>query len=88
MTIVRWVLFILGFIFICAVSSWIYTSAQLNIARAKGVYSSPEQGMIAQAVNYYSADRQVKILSAGTNSFDDSKPFVWYVIAEIHASPA
>lgn len=86
MRIFRWVLVSLGCSLICVASAWIYTAVQLNIARAKGVYSSPEQGMIAQAEQYYTADRQVKILYAGTNSFDGSKPFVWYVIAEIHAS--
>lgn len=86
MKIFRWVLIALGISLICLATSAIYTAGQLNIARAKGVYSSPEQGMIAQAEKYYAADRQVKILYAGTNSFDGSKPFVWYVIAEIHAS--
>jgi hypothetical protein len=86
MRIFRWVLVLLGCSLICVASSWIYTAVQLNIARAKGVYSTPEAGMIAQAEKYYSADRQVRILYAGTNSFDGSKPFVWYVIAEIHAS--
>ena len=86
MRIVRWVLVLLGFSFICVASSWIYTAVQLNIAQAKGVYSSPEQGMIARAEQYYTADRQVKILHAGTNSFDGTKPHIWYVIAEIRAS--
>lgn len=86
MGISRWVLVTLGFSFICVGSAWIYTAVQLNIARAKGVYSSPEQGMIARAEQYYTADRQVKILHAGTNSFDGTKPHIWYVIAEIRAS--
>ncbi len=86
MRILRWMLGLLGFIFICAASSWVYTAVQLNVARAKGVYSSPEQGMIARAEQYYTADRQIKILHAGTNSFDGTKPHVWYVIAEIRAS--
>ena len=29
---------------------------------------------------------QVKILYAGTNSFDGSDPHIWYVIAEVRAS--
>ena len=86
MRIFRWILVLLGFGLICVVSSWIYTTVQLNIAQANGVYSSPEQGMIARAEQYYTADRQVKILHAGTNSFDGTKPHVWNVIAEIHAS--
>lgn len=86
MRIFRWVLVLLGFGLICVASSWIYTAVQLDIAQAKGVYSSPEQGMIARAEQNYLADRQVKILYAGTNSFDGTKPHIWYVIAEIRAS--
>jgi hypothetical protein len=86
MRIVRWMLALLGLSLICVASSWIYTAVQLNIARAGGVYSTPEKGMIARAEQHYTADRQVKILHAGTNSFDGTKPHVWYVIAEIHAS--
>ena len=86
MKIFRWVLVSLVCSLICVAAAWIYTAVQLNIARAKGVYLSPEQGMIAQAEKYYSADRKIKIVYAGTNSFDGSEPFVWYVIAEIHAS--
>jgi hypothetical protein len=65
---------------------WVYTNAQLRIASLKGVYATAEQGMLANAEKYYSADRNVKILYAGTNSFDGSVPYVWYVIAEIRAS--
>jgi hypothetical protein len=86
MKLFRLVLATLGISTICVASAWIYTAVQLNIARAKGVYSSPEEGMIAYAEKYYTADRKVKILHAGTNSFDGTKPHIWYVIAEIRAS--
>lgn len=42
--------------------------------------------MIARAEKYYMHDLQVKILYAGTNSFDGSDPHIWYVIAEVRAS--
>lgn len=64
----------------------LYTLATLAAARSTGAYPSAEAGMLANAERYYSNDRQVKILYAGTNSFDGSKPHIWYVIAEIHAS--
>lgn len=70
----------------CVVFAGLYTAAQLASARAKGVYATAEQGMLARAEKYYSADRDVKILYAGTNSFDGSQPHIWYVIAEIRAS--
>jgi hypothetical protein len=50
------------------------------------MYSSAEEGMLALVDKHYMPDREVKILHAGTNSFDGSKPYIWYVIAEVHAS--
>ena len=79
-------LFALGIVMACTALSWAYTAVQLNIARSKGVYETAEQGMRALVDKRYTPDRQVKILYAGTNSFDGSKPYVWYVIAEVHAS--
>lgn len=85
MKIVRWVLIVAGVCVGIVVFGWIYTSAQLASARAKGVYATPELGMLALAEEYYTADREVKILYAGTNSFDGRNPHVWYVIAEVRA---
>ena len=82
----RFPLVALGIVIACAALSWVYTSAQLSIARSKGVYETAEQGMRALVDKRYTPDRQVKILYAGTNSFDGSKPYIWYVIAEVHAS--
>ena len=81
-----WLLSALGFSVIFIASSWLYTTIQLELARSRGTYSSAEAGMLARTEKYYSADRDVRILYAGTNSFDGSKPYIWYVIAEIHAS--
>jgi hypothetical protein len=77
---------IVGIVIVCVALSWVYTSAQLSIARSKGVYETPELGMRALVDKDYAPDRQVKILYAGTNSFDGSRPYIWYVIAEVHAS--
>ncbi len=86
MNVIRKLLVTLGIILACVTFCWLYTVAQLGIARSKGVYASAEQGMLARAEKYYSPDRSVKILYAGTNSFDESQPYIWYVIAEIRAS--
>ena len=86
MKLFRLPLFTLGVVIGCTALSWAYSSAQLRIARSKGVYETAEQGMRALVDKGYTSDRQVKILYAGTNSFDGSKPYVWYVIAEVHAS--
>jgi hypothetical protein len=83
----------LRFVFIAALVcagltalGWLYTSAQLDKAAAEGMYDSAEQGMRELVENHYTSDAQVKILHAGTNSFDGSDPFIWYVIAEVRAS--
>jgi hypothetical protein len=80
------VLRILGVVLSFSACSWIYTVVQLHQARSKGVYESPEQGMLAFAEKRYAAGHSVEILYAGPNSFNGSQPHEWYVIAEIHAS--
>jgi len=69
--------------FVC---TWVYAASQLALAKIEGIYSNPEEGMIARADRYYSSDHDVKILYAGTNSFDGSKPHIWYVIGEIRST--
>jgi hypothetical protein len=86
MKITRRVLIVLGILAAIVPFTWIYTSVQLASARSKGLYSSPEQGMQAIIAKGYTADRNVKILYAGTNSFDGSQPHIWYVIAQVRAS--
>ena len=86
MKILRFAVLILVGILAFTACSWVYTNVQLNIARSRGVYETAEQGMLSRLEQDYTADREVKVLSAGTNSFDGSKPFIWYVTAEVHAS--
>jgi len=86
MKLSRRVLIILGILIAIVPASWAYTSIQLSIASSKGVYDSPEQGMLAMADQYYARDKTVKILYAGPNARDGSEPHVWYVIAEVRAS--
>lgn len=74
-----------GLILVILLSGF-YTFVQLNIAGSKGIYETPEMGMQAIMDKFYSPDRQIKFLYAGTNSFDGSRPHVWYVIAEVRAS--
>ena len=86
MKITRRLLIVLGILAAIIPFAWIYTSVQLASARSKGVYSSPEEGMQAIIDKGYTADHKVKILYAGTNSFDGSQPHIWYVIAQVRAS--
>jgi hypothetical protein len=84
----RWLLIPVGILVLvaCAFFPWTYTSIQLKIARAEGVYETPEQAMRAKLEPYYSSDAQIKILHAGPNSRNGRRPYVWYVIAEVRAS--
>jgi len=83
---VRWLLTTLGATVIVVIVSWLYTTAQLASARSKGVYASPEDGMLALADKYYAPDKKVTILYAGPNSSNGRQPYIWYVIAEVRAS--
>jgi hypothetical protein len=71
----------LTFIGIIIISSWIYTTSQLNAAQKAGVFSSAEEGMRDLIAKGYIGPNDYQILYAGTNSFDGSNPHVWYVIA-------
>lgn len=82
----RWSLTAVGVFVLFIAFSWVYTTLQLAHARSDGVYPTAEQGMTALVDKAYPPDRQIKILYAGTNSFDGSAPHVWYVIAEVRAS--
>lgn len=83
---VRWSLTALGGLVILAAVSWIYTTLQLARYSSDGVFSAPEEGMLALIDKYYPPEREVKMLYAGPNSPDGNKPHVWYVIAEVYAS--
>ena len=74
------ILIILAFSLILLSASWLYTSAQIAAARSHGVYDSAEQAMLALVDSNYAGVSRVAILYAGPNSFDGSKPYVWYVI--------
>lgn len=86
MKFLRRLLIAFGIFATVIVLSWLYTTAQLAHLRSDGVYPSAEEGMLALVDKHYMPDREVKILYAGTNSLDESKPYIWYVIAEVHAS--
>ena len=68
-------------IVVIIISSWIYTTSQLNAAQKAGVFSSAEEGMRDLIAKGYIEPDDHQIIYAGTNSFDGSSPHVWYVIA-------
>ena len=76
----------LGLLVVITLCPWAYTSSVLANARQEGVYPSAEAGMLALMDKYYPADHEVKIFYAGPDAHDGSKPYVWYVIAEVRAS--
>lgn len=74
-----------GLVLLVAIS-WGYTNVQLTRYSNDGLYSTPEEGMLALIDTYYPPEREVKMLYAGPNSPDGNRPYVWYVIAEVYAS--
>ena len=65
--------------------SWVYATGQLTLAKAQGIYSTPEEGMeqmLLQGAGDYLVER-VEIVSAGPNYHDGRRPHVWFVIAHV-----
>lgn len=87
--VIRWmttVLWILGCYAAYFTFSWLFVTHELNQARAQGVYDNPEQGLQELVDKDYAPDHTMKIYYAGPNEDNRTKPYVWYVIAEVHAS--
>ena len=63
----------------------VYTYSALRWARNRGVYETPQIGTVARANENYCEIDQVEIQHASTNSFDGSKPHIWYVIYRVYA---
>ena len=77
---------ILGGVVLIVLLSGFYTFVMLSSLSSKGIYATPEIGMQSMLDKQYSPDRQIKFLYAGTNSFDGSKPYIWFVIYEVRAA--
>ena len=74
----------LGSIFIVHV--WLYTAVHLAIAKGKGIYATPEDGMRALcAENRYATVTKIEIDRAGVDRHDGRHPHVWFVIAKVWA---
>lgn len=64
----------------------LYIRNEIERARAQGTYASPEEGLQALVDHDYAPDHTVKVYYAGPNEDNRTKPYVWYVIAEVRAS--
>ena len=64
----------------CLGTAWLYTVAQLEIAKRQGIYATPEEGMRDLLREGWPDAERIEIEHAGTNSFDGSHSHVWYVI--------
>ena len=63
---------------------WLYTAVRLEIAKAGGVYETPEEGIRALcSENPYAAVTEIEIDHAGIDRHDGSQPHVWFVIAKV-----
>jgi len=71
--------------FICAGSAWLYTTSQLTLAKSRGIYESPEAGMLAMIKKSYGDISQATIEYSGPNSRNGKLPHVWFVVARVKA---
>ena len=79
---------ILAFILFCLVAPLVWTVGQLTLAKADGIYATPEEAMTAKLSNNsggYEIER-IDISFAGPNYRDGRLPHVWFVIANIYAN--
>lgn len=83
---VRWSLIAAGIIVLYFAFSWLYTNRVIAKARSEGEYVSAEAGMLALMDRHYPPDHEVEIFYAGPNDHYGNNPYIWYVIAEVHAS--
>ena len=66
--------------------TWIYTAVHVELAKGRGIYPTPEDGMRAKMANGGTNVERVEIVRTGTNSFDGSNPHVWFVGAKAWAA--
>jgi hypothetical protein len=69
-----------------AVALWFHTALNLEVAKQKGIYVSPEEGMRTLVSRSWIDVERVEITYAGPNSFDGSHPHVWFVVARVWAA--
>jgi len=66
-------------------SAWLYTKSQLAVAKSRGIYESPEAGMLAMIEKSYGDISQATIEYSGPNSPNGKLPHVWFVVARVYA---
>ncbi len=84
---VRAAVVILGMALFFLAAPLFWTMGQLTLAKANGIYDTPEESMAAKIENEtggYEIER-IEILSAGPNYRDGRLPHVWFVTVKIHA---
>jgi hypothetical protein len=70
---------------LCVGATWLNIVGQLHLAKIRGLYSSPEEGMRTMLNQSYQNIQKIEIEYAGTNSFDGSLPHVWFVTGKVWA---
>jgi hypothetical protein len=65
---------------------WVYAASQLALAKGEGVYSTPEEAVIAHNSQGWGGAEVVRIdgVRASPNSHDSDQPHVWFGGATIH----
>ncbi len=77
---------VLAFILFCLVAPLVWTVGQLTLAKADGIYNTPEEAMTAKIMRdsgEYEIER-IDILDAKPNYQDGRLPHVWFVGANVY----
>jgi hypothetical protein len=68
-----------------AAGTWLHMFLTLAAARREGVYSTPEEAMLARIERGWIDVERVDLEHAGPNDPDGSQPHVWFVVARVWA---
>ena len=64
------------------ISTWVYSTEQLQVRKGQEVYVTPEKGAQELIARYYSGVNKVEIVHAGQEIFED----LWFVETPVWAS--
>jgi hypothetical protein len=69
-----------GLIPLFFIFSWVYAISQIELAKDRGIYTTPEEAVIARNSQGWGGAEVVKVegVHASPNSFDGSQPHVWF----------
>jgi hypothetical protein len=82
----RWILIPAALVGFFVLATWGYAKGQLAVAKARGVYPTPEQAIIGRFGEGWGGANVVNIenVHAGPNDPDGSQPHIWFGGADVY----